>query len=164
MTINAAIRYDYFGTSFPEQVEGPGTLLPTRNITFPAQDNLKWKDVTYRTGLVYDVRGNGKTAVKFTANKYLLGQTLNALGSTPNPVTTTGVGVQATRSWNDRGGLGINGDYVPQCNLLNPLANGECGNLSNTSFGKPVFTNSFAIAGSSTIYDYYCCCHLLPSL
>jgi len=137
VTINAAIRYDYFGTSFPEQVEGPGTLLPTRNITFPAQDNLKWKAVTYRTGLVYDVRGNGNTAVKFTANKYLLGQTLNALGSTPNPVTTTGVGVQATRSWNDRGGLGINGDYVPQCNLLNPLANGECGPTTPGTFGQP---------------------------
>ena len=27
--------------------------------------------------------------------------------------------------------------------LENPLANGECGNLNNTSFGKPVFTNSF---------------------
>ena len=27
--------------------------------------------------------------------------------------------------------------------LENPLANGECGNLNNTYFGKPVFTNSF---------------------
>jgi hypothetical protein len=44
---------------------------------------------------------------------------------------------QASRSWDDRGGLGINGDYVPQCDLLNPLANGECGRLDNVAFGLP---------------------------
>jgi len=59
-------------------------------------------------------------------------------------VTTTGVGVSATRSWNDRGGLGINNDYVPQCNLLNPLANGECGPLTPSTFGQPgVIVNQF---------------------
>ena len=26
--------------------------------------------------------------------------------------------LQTTRTWNDRGGLGVNGDYVPQCDLL----------------------------------------------
>ena len=54
---------------------GPATLAPTRNFTFPAQDNLNWNDLTYRTGLIYDLLGNGKTAVKLTFNKYLLGQT-----------------------------------------------------------------------------------------
>jgi hypothetical protein len=137
MTINAAMRFDYFGTSFPEQTFGPATLLPNRNITFPGQDNLKWKDVTYRTGFVYDVRGNGKTAIKATANKYLLGQTLNLLGTNPNPFSLTGVGNAATRSWNDRGGLGINNDYIPQCNFLNPAANGECGPTTPNSFGTP---------------------------
>ena len=43
-----------------------------------------------------------------------------------------------TRSWNDRGGLGINGDYIPQCDLLNPLVNGECGALSDARFGQPI--------------------------
>jgi hypothetical protein len=47
---------------------------------------------------------------------------------------------QVTRSWNDRGGLGVNGDYVPQCDLTNPLANGECGALSDAQFGKPIPT------------------------
>ena len=119
------MRFDYFQTSFPEQTVGPAPLTPNRNITFPAQDNISWKDITYRSGLAYDLFGNGKTAVKVAFNKYLLGQTLNGLGRNPNPVLT--LVTLANRPWNDRGGLGINRDYVPQCNLLNPLANGECG-------------------------------------
>ena len=38
----------------------------------------------------------------------------------------------ATRTWND-----ANLNYVPDCNFNNPLANGECGGLSNNQFGRP---------------------------
>jgi len=133
MTVGLALRYDYFGSSFPAQHIGPGLLLPNRSLDFPEQDNLGWKDITYRTGLTYDLFGDGKTAVKFAANKYLLGQTLNGLGSNPNPVNA--LVQQASRTWNDRGGLGINNDYVPQCDFLNLAANGECG-PSSAAFGS----------------------------
>jgi hypothetical protein len=43
-----------------------------------------------------------------------------------------------TRSFND-----VNQNYTPNCNLQNPLANGNCGQISNLNFGSPVFTNSF---------------------
>jgi hypothetical protein len=135
-TIQGAIRFDYFGTSFPEQTVGPSQLTPTRNITFPAQDNISWKDLTYRSGLAYDVFGDGRTAVKVSFNKYLLGQTLNALGRDSNPVLA--MRTQANRPWNDRGGMGINNDYVPQCDLLNPRANGECGPLNFLDFGSTI--------------------------
>ena len=53
------------------------------------------------------------------------------------------VNLQTTRTWSDRCGLGINGDYVPQCDLLNPAANGECGAMDNQNFGKEFFTRTF---------------------
>jgi hypothetical protein len=135
-TVQGALRFDYFATSFPEQQIGPSQMTPTRNITFPAQDNISWKDLTYRSSVAYDLFGDGRTAVKAAFNKYLLGQTLNGLGRNPNPVLS--LRTTANRSWNDRGGLGINSDYIPQCNLLNPLANGECGQIDDLAFGTSV--------------------------
>ena len=133
VTVSGALRYDYFGTSFPAQTIGPGLILPNRNLSFPAQDNLGWKDITYRSGFVYDVLGTGKTAVRVSFNKYLLGQTLNGLGSSPSPANA--LVTQATRTWNDRNGLGINNDYIPQCDFLNPSVNGECGAITPNTFG-----------------------------
>jgi hypothetical protein len=135
-TVQGALRFDYFATSFPEQTVGPAPMTPTRNITFPAQDNISWKDLTYRSGVAYDLFGDGSTAVKMAFNKYLLGQTLNGLGRNPNPVLS--LRTTANRGWNDRGGLGINGDYIPQCDLLNPLANGECAQIDDLAFGTSV--------------------------
>jgi len=140
-TVQGAIRFDVFQTGFPEQVAGPSPLSPNRNITFPEQDNINWKDLTYRSGFAYDLRGNGKTAIKVALNKYLLGQTLNGIGSAPNPMRS--LVTNTNRSWNDRGGLGINNDYVPQCDLLNPLANGECGPIANTAFNTPVAGDTY---------------------
>src|SRR5262249_54923370 len=37
-----------------------------------------------------------------------------------------------TRAWND-----ANHNFVPNCNLANPNANGECGPLANAAFGLP---------------------------
>ena len=130
-TVNLALRYDYFGTSFPDQRIGPGELVPARDLVFPETDNLGWHDLTYRSGLAYDLRGDGKTAIKVTFNKYLLGQTLNGLGGNPNPVNR--LVNSTTRSWTD-----ANRDYTPQCALTNPLANGECGPMANANFGTAV--------------------------
>lgn len=128
MTLIGGLRFDYFKASYPEQTLGPAPLVPNRNWTFPAEDNLNWKDITWRTGWAYDVRGDGKTAVRVSLNKYLAGQALGGLGSDTNPigrlVNTT------TRAWTDG-----NRNFVPDCNLISPDANGECGPMANRAFG-----------------------------
>jgi hypothetical protein len=138
-TLTGAIRYDWFKTSFPEQTIGPGPALvglQDRNITFPAQDNTNWKDITYRSGVVFDLFGDGKSAVKVAANKYLLGQTLNSLGgATTNPLNA--LRTFTTRSWTDS-----NSNFVVDCNLANRAAQNltagggdNCGQLANLDFG-----------------------------
>ncbi|MEQ1908841.1 MAG: TonB-dependent receptor [Vicinamibacterales bacterium] len=128
MTLTGAVRFDYYKSGYPEQKLGPAQLLPNRNLTFAAEPNLDWKDVSFRSGWAYDVGGNGKTAIRASLNKYLAGQALGGFGSNTNPIlrlTNT-----TTRNWTD-----ANGDFVPQCDLASTVANGECGAMANSAFG-----------------------------
>ncbi|MEP7304877.1 MAG: carboxypeptidase regulatory-like domain-containing protein [Acidobacteriota bacterium] len=140
LTLNLGVRFDYFNDYFPESSLGPGPLVPTRNLTFPEASFVSWKDVSPRLGAAYDVFGNGKTAVKISVDKYMVAQGLQGtygdqadpIGRLPNMIT---------RSWNDSffpAGDPRRGNFVPDCELTNPLANNECGIMSNTAFGGTV--------------------------
>ena len=89
LTISGALRYDHVWSHFPQQQLGPNPFFPTA-VVYDASDGVSYNDITPRFGAAYDVFGNGKTALKFAANKYLLGQTLNALGGVDtNPVNAS---------------------------------------------------------------------------
>ncbi len=154
LTVNLGVRFDYYKSSFPEEPVGPGPLAPTRNFVLPASDGVRgWKDITPKSGIVYDLFGNGKTALRASVNKYLQGQALGGdlpdrpFGYPLNPVYQ--LINSATRSWTD-----TNRNFVPDCNLTNPAAQtvvgGDvCGALSNSNFGTiaPSTTYDPAVLG-----------------
>jgi len=130
LTASYGIRYDYFASGFPEQHAGPAILAPTRDLTFPAQKDLAWHDISPRLGVSFDPSGNGKTALKVSMNKYLQNEAAGSpLAVDPSPLNL--LVTSTTRSWAD-----ANRDFVPQCNLLSPLLNGECGAMANAAFGS----------------------------
>jgi len=154
LTVQGALRFDYFATSVPEQHLGPEAIAPTRNITFPGQDLISWKDLSYRSGFAYDIFGNGKTALKVAFNKYLLGQTLNGLGRDPNPIVA--LPTNATRGWNDYtfgAGDARSGNFRPDCDISNPLANGECAQINNLAFGTSTLPSTDRGVPGPDVFD-----------
>jgi hypothetical protein len=144
VTLQAALRFDRATSWFPQQQEGPTVFLPNP-IILPATTGVNsYKDFSPRFGAAWDVFGNGKTAVKASIGRYLegVGFQLNYELSDPSlrlPSSTSIFGtLGVTRSWND-----ANKNFVPDCNLQSPAANGECGAISNQAFGTAQLTSNY---------------------
>ena len=94
-----------------------------------------WKDWSPRFGAAYDLFGNGRTAFKVSIGRYVA-KTGTAIASANNPIQTSVNSV--TRTWTD-----TDGDFVPDCDLGNRGANGECAAMSNQNFGGTRTTNRY---------------------
>ena len=129
LTLGFGVRYDYYGNSQPEQHLGPTVFTPGRDVTFPASDSLSWHDLTPKLTAAYDLFGTGRTAVKVSLNRYVESLAAGAgLPAATNPLN--GIVSSTTRNWGD-----ADRDFVPDCNLRLPTANGECGPMANVAFG-----------------------------
>jgi hypothetical protein len=113
----------------------PSGWIPER--TFDKVEGIPlWHDVSPRLGAAYDLFGDGSTAIKFSLGRYVAKYGVDLTGAN-NPIQTSVNSV--TRTWTD-----VNGNYLPECTLSNFDANGECGAVSNTSFGKAAITTRYA--------------------
>jgi hypothetical protein len=102
LTVNAGLRWEYLSSEVSDQESGAGRFVGAR--TFSRIQMPVWKDPAPRFGVVYDVRGDARTAVKFGVNRYNESRTTQ-FATRYNPLGLT----SATLSWTD-----LNGDDVAQ--------------------------------------------------
>jgi len=143
-TWQGALRYDHAWSYYAQTQIGPTNFLPTAVVFPESKGVLGYHDISPRIGLAYDLFGNGKTAVKFNAGRYLeAAVNNNGNYSELSPFNRTPTSV--TRSWVD-----ANGNYRPDCDLMNGQAQDlrasggdSCGRWSDLNFGKEVFSLSY---------------------
>ena len=145
LTLQGGLRYDYTTSYYPEQRFG-GTKYHPAVFVFPEDKTggiTGFHDLNTRVSVAYDVFGNGRTAAKFHAGRYLDTASASGRYQLGNPISR----IQPTvgRSWND-----ANRNFTPDCDLLNPAAQNliaqggdACGAWNNTTFGTEVFTTTY---------------------
>jgi hypothetical protein len=105
LTVNFGARWEYFDSEVSASTSPAGRFEPTRSFdTIPMP---VWKDLAPRFGVVYDLFGDAKTAIKAGINRYEQAQTIN-FADQFNPLVLT----SANLSWTD-----LNQDDVAQGEL-----------------------------------------------
>jgi hypothetical protein len=122
MTIQGAVRYDHAKSWAPGDKQGsPETSrFNPQPITFEDTVSVRgYHDINPRVGFSYDVFGNGKTALKLNAGRYLAAATTDGVYSANNPALKL---VAQISGANGRGWTDVNGNYEVDCDLLSPAA------------------------------------------
>ena len=127
VTLNAGVRFDHMKAGIPAQTVPAGRFVGERSFA-AISDIPNWKDITPRLGVVVDLSGDGRTALKANVGKYMRAMA-TGLADQINPAGSSNLAT--TRAWND-----LNMDLVPDCVLENFAANGECEAISSSTFGQ----------------------------
>ena len=136
LTLQGGLRFEHIASFYPEGRIGQDRFVPAE-LVFPAQDaGVGPKDINPRMGGAYDVFGTGRTAVKFSFGRYPTPTNAYEIyGRLQQPAFR--VAANTARAWND-----ANRNFIPDCDLLNLGANGECG-AGNPNFGRAVFATTY---------------------
>jgi hypothetical protein len=144
LTLNGGIRLDMQNESTSAFTAGPHRWAPGRNATFAEVKNVpNWKDVNPRVSAAYDLFGNGKTALKASVSRGVRQDSIGTAAAN-NPAAT--IQTSTARNWTDS-----NGNRVPDCDLLNPLAQNTSG--SGGDVCGPWLTPDFGSTRPGTVYD-----------
>jgi len=120
LTLNYGVRWELFRGVVSEQDVPAGRFVPARRFAeIPNVPN--WKDFTPRLGVVYDLFGTGKTAIKGGVNKYMWGESV-AFTERHNPHQAGGANGSDRRTWTD-----LNRDDIAQDNEIGPASNRNFG-------------------------------------
>jgi hypothetical protein len=106
LTINYGARWEYFASGVTQESSGIGRFVPTVR-EFGPIDMPTWTSIAPRAGVVFDLFGDQRTALKFSIGRYEQAGT-TGFSNRYNPLALT----TATVSWID-----ANGDGVPQGGL-----------------------------------------------
>ena len=107
LTLNIGVRADRATGWYPDESSPAGRFVGAAR-SVPGKDVYKQWLAVWRAGVVYDVKGNGQTAIKGNYSRYGA-QVGIGLVTNVNPFTQT----TANIAWND-----LNGDGVAQANEL----------------------------------------------
>ncbi|MBZ5560401.1 MAG: carboxypeptidase regulatory-like domain-containing protein [Acidobacteriia bacterium] len=128
LTLTPGIRFEYFKVGYDEEgvsVASQSLLLTegyAQRPLFPALDMPTWKNWAPRFGAVYDVFGNGKTAIKGGINKYMIAYSTTTFPQVYNPMVLS----SDTRTWTD---TNKNLKYDPGIDQLSASTNALFGQL-----------------------------------
>ena len=148
LTLNLGVRFDTFDGWTPEQDALDSAYVDGFHVD--RVDAPTYRDISPRIGFAYDVRGDGRTAFKASAGRYVAAKgTGNAQVFNPSRRIST----SNTRSWDD-----LDGDFFPDGDPSNPAPNGELGQSTNPLFGSTIivsgFNDDFATENRSYTWQY----------
>ncbi|MGH9385859.1 MAG: carboxypeptidase regulatory-like domain-containing protein, partial [Vicinamibacterales bacterium] len=154
-TANLGVRWDYLNNKVEKQSAAGGTWIGPRSFD-ELTDVPNFKDIGPRLGFVYDLFGNGKTALKATVSRYVVPSTV-ATARLLNPFNTTVN--NTTRPWTDS-----NLDGIPQASELGALTNNAFGQVSVATRYDPDTIRGFGKRRNNWEYSASVTQEVLPRL
>ncbi len=154
ITLQGALRFDHAFSYSPPQQIGPALIGGQQFLSTPLSygrvDGVNYKDISPRGGFAWDLRGNGKTAIKINTGRYEdPASNLSGNYSISNPLAR--IATSTTRSFVVQPGgnsvanimtVPVGVDRIPNCSFTNNTANGVCGPSTATTFGTATQTTA----------------------